>query len=95
MAKHLRGPVIAAALLLGGCACKSKTVEVEVPVPVHSPPPVELLAPIDTAALPTFVAPGDPRASSGLTPEGERRLKQLLLDLFTRVEAWQAWGATP
>ena len=40
-----------------------------------------------------FVAPIDPGVSSCLTPDGERALKRFLLDLRTRLQAWQAWGA--
>lgn len=82
--------VLLLASLLPGCA--SSPVEIAVPVPVKATPPAELLAPIG-ATPPTFVAPGDPAATSGLTAQGERDLKVLLLELFSRVRAWEAWGA--
>jgi len=84
--------VLAAALFsLHGCAHES-VIEVKVPVAVKAEPPAELRAPLDFARLPVFVRPDDPKATSGLTEEGERSLKRLLLDLFMRVRAWEAWG---
>ena len=81
-------------LLPAGCASVSQeTVTVEVPVAVRAAPPAELTAPL-AAPAPVFVAPADPAATSALTPEGERRLRQLLHELLTRVRAWAAWAET-
>jgi len=63
-----------------------------VPVPVHREPPPALLVPVDGGPLPEFVAPTDPAATSALTPEGERRLKEWLLALRERVDSWRAWA---
>jgi len=85
--------VLVVLLLLAGCASVSReTVEVKVPVPVKAVPPVELTAPL-AARPPVFVTPADPKAASALTADGERGLKTLLLELLTRVRAWEAWGA--
>ncbi len=78
---------------LTGCAAVSpETVTVEVPVAVRAAPPAELTAPL-AAAAPVFVAPADAAATSALTPEGERRLRQLLHELLARLRAWAAWAA--
>ena len=69
-------------------------VEVRVPVPVTRRPPPELLEPI-RADLPEFVTPAAPTASSALTPEGERRLRALLVLLRARLAAWEAWAVEP
>lgn len=79
-------------LLLAGCATSPEIVTVKVPVPVKAVPPPELTAPL-AGRPPMFVAPADPGASSCLTPEGELALKAFLLDLRTRLQAWEAWGA--
>lgn len=85
--------VLAVLVLLAGCASVSReTIEVKVPVPVKAMPPAELTVPLATRP-PVFVAPADPKATSALTAEGERTLKVLLLELLTRVRAWEAWGA--
>lgn len=89
-------------LIAASCGCASTGGQpipvpeiVKVPVAVARTPPPELLAPIDATALPVFVAPTDPKATSGLTAEGERDLKLLLLDLKTRLQAWAKWATTP
>jgi hypothetical protein len=91
------------ALLLGGCdglgrqpepITLREPVRVEIPVPVRATPPAELLAPL-ALERPEFVAPTDPRATSALTPEGEKQLRRLVLDLFARVDAWRAWATAP
>lgn len=79
-------------LLLSGCATPPETVTVKVPVPVKAVPPPELTVPF-TGRPPVFVAPADSGASSCLTPDGELALKALLLELRTRLQAWEAWGA--
>ncbi len=80
-------------MLLAGCASVSReTVEVKIPVPVKAVPAAALTAPL-AARPPVFVAPVDPGVTSCLTPAGERDLKVLLLELRTRLRAWEAWGA--
>jgi len=66
-------------------------VEVHVAVPVHCEPPAELMAPL-TVDLPEFV-PASPPATSGLTPDGERKLMTLIWTLTQRLEAWKAHAA--
>lgn len=82
--------VFALAALIAVSACAPTTIKV--PVPERPTPPPELTAPL-ALTPPVFVAPSHPQATSALTPEGERRLKTLLLDLFERTNAWQAWAA--
>lgn len=100
--RYLRAALIA--LVLGGCSVLEQRkpepitirepIRVEVPVPVRVQPPAELLAPLPVER-PVFVAPTDPRATSALTPEGERLLRRLVIDLFARVDAWRAWATAP
>lgn len=98
--------ILFAAALIAGCAGPEPRVEritirepVEVAVPVPVPCSIEpaLLAPM-AVELPEFVATCPP-ASSGLTPEGERKLQRLLVAHAQRIRAWQAWaescGAEP
>lgn len=89
--------LLAVVLLLAGCVCRPRVEiqRVEVPVYVEREPPLELDEPYEPEALPVFVSPDDPAASSALTPEGERALKLLIHDLLTRVRAWRAWATTP
>jgi len=77
--------------LLAGCATVPRETIVKIPVAVHAVAPMELYRPIESPA-PVFVAPSDPRASSALTPEGEKALKRLLEEMITRIYAWEAWG---
>lgn len=88
-------PVILLILILPLSACIStgshKITEVKIPVATDKKPPKELLAKF-TFDLPVFVAKTDPAASSCLTPEGERRLKRMIIEMFVRNEAWKAWG---
>lgn len=79
-------------LLLSGCATKPEIVTVKVPVPIKASLPPELTAPL-TERPPRFIAPIDPGASSCLTPDGEMVFKAFLLELRTRLRAWEAWGA--
>lgn len=71
-----------------------ETVEVKTPVPFKAQPPAELLAsrPIP---IPVFVAPSDPKASSALTPDGERLLRGLIEELLGQIAAWKAWATAP
>jgi len=84
-------------VLLAGCASAPEPtiirepVEVHVAVPVHCEPPAELMAPL-TVDLPEFV-PASPPATSGLTPDGERKLMTLIWTLTQRLEAWKAHAA--
>jgi hypothetical protein len=43
-------------------------------------------------ALPEFVSPADPAASSALTADGERALRLIILDLQSRLAAWREWA---
>ena len=83
-------------LLLAGCASTPevvvRTVTVEVPVQVRVEAPAELLAPYRPAMLPVFVQPGDPKASSALTADGEKALRAIIEDLTARDAAWRAWA---
>lgn len=90
----LLGLLVTALLLLlalAGCATPPPR-DVLIPVAVSATPPAELRAPMDFSRLPVFVSPADPKATSGLTEEGERDIKRLLIDLLARVRAWESWG---
>ena len=101
----VRTSVLALALIaVAGCHHKPpavapveilRTVEVKVPVPFKVAAPPELLAPYAPAALPVWVQPSDPKASSALTVDGERDLRALINDLLTRIAAWKAWATAP
>lgn len=81
-------------LALAACAGPERIVtkEVMVPVPVKAEAPDWLASEYRPEALPEFVAPSDPRATSALTPEGEKALRLIILDLTSRDQAWQEWA---
>lgn len=81
-------------LLLAGCSTQERIVtkEVMVPVPVKAEAPDWLAAGFKPEALPEFVSPSDPRATSALTKEGEQALRLLIIDLTNRDRAWQEWS---
>jgi hypothetical protein len=81
--------------LLAACAGPERIVtkEVMVPVYVKAPAPDWLMVGYRPEALPEFVSPSDPRASSALTPEGEKALRLILIDVTGRDDAWRAWAA--
>lgn len=91
--------ILAVYVAVAGCASSQsvpevRTVYVETPVPVQRTAPDELARlRDDLGPLPVFVAPDDPDATSALTPEGERRLRALVEQLLTGLEAWEAWAA--
>lgn len=86
--------VVLASLM--GCARPHRTVvetqEVLIPVPVMPSPPAALATPYRPQAVPRWLAPEHPAATSALDPEGERALRRLLIDLQTRDAAWQRWA---
>jgi len=86
--------LLALSLLLAGCAGQDvvyKPVTADVPVAVHVSPPASLLAPLGITP-PEFVDPSDPTASSALTAEGEKRLRDMLLKLDARIREWRNWA---
>lgn len=86
--------VFCAALALSACAPQERIVTKEVLVPVIQKPvaPDWLLAGYKPDSLPEFVEPDDPRASSALTPEGEKALRILITDMIGRDEAWREYA---
>jgi hypothetical protein len=82
-------------LALQACASAPKCPITEVPVLRRAEAPDELKAGMKRTTPPTFVIPADPRSSSCLTPEGEKQLRELSLNLLTQLCAWEAWGAIP
>jgi len=94
----VRGTVLILAVLLSGCCTTQtppvptvQTVYVDRPIPVKQKPPAELMELRNNIGpLPVFVHPGDPGASSALTPDGERRLRALIERLLSGLEAWEA-----
>lgn len=97
----VRRSTLILAVVLTGCAWRQpqqvpvvETVYVDRPVPVKRQPPDDLMQLREhVGPAPQFVAPGDPDATSALTPEGERRLRALVEQLLTGLEAWEAWAA--
>lgn len=81
-------------LMGGSCAGPERIVtkEVLVPVPTKAPAPDWLAAGYKPEALPKWLKPDDPAASSCIARDGEVALQLLLLDLTARDEAWQAWA---
>jgi hypothetical protein len=90
----MRALVFSAMMLLSGCAGQERIVtkEVTVPVAVKAEAPDWLASGYKPEALPEFVAPNDPRASSALTPEGEKALRLIIIDLTGRDRAWREWA---
>ncbi len=90
----MRALVFFAMILLAGCAGHDRIVtkEVMVPVAVKAEAPDWLSSGYRPEALPEFVAPNDPSASSALTPEGEKALRLIILDLIGRDQAWREWA---
>ena len=86
--------IFCATLSLTACAGQEHIVtkEVTVPVAVKAEAPDWLASGYKPEALPEFVAPSDPRASSALTPEGEKALRLIILDLIGRDQAWREWA---
>ena len=80
---------LCAILLLAGCA---DTQIVKVPVPVKAEVPKPLAEPFKPTAIPYFISPSDPSATSCLAPSGERAFKEMLLEATARLHAWEAWG---
>jgi hypothetical protein len=67
--------------------------EVRVPVPVKATPSGELVTCADKLPHPVFVAvPPESGASSGLTPEGEVLLRELIDRPLRCIDAWKAWS---
>ena len=81
-------------LALAACAGPERIVtkEVLVPVPTKAKAPGWLAEDYRPEFLPEFVAPSDPRATSALTPEGEKALRLIILDLIGRDQAWREWA---
>jgi len=90
----MRALVFSAMMLLAGCAGQDRIVtkEVMVPVAVKAEAPDWLAAGYKVELVPKFVSPNDPSASSALTPEGERALRLLIVDLLGRDNAWREWA---
>ena len=89
MSKKSRFVNMSAALIFGlalaACAGPERIVTKEVLVPV----PTKAEAP---DWLASEYAPSDPRASSALTPEGEKALRLIIMDLTGRNRAWREWA---
>ena len=75
-------------LVVVGCATRV----IEVPVTSKAVPPADLVEPFVPKERPRFIYPNDADASSCLTPEGERQLREMILDLMSRYEALRAWS---
>lgn len=86
--------MVIVALLLAGCAARERIVyrDVALPVPGCPAAPAEIAAPV-AYALPRFIAPGAPAATSALDVSGEKLLREMLSDLHVRVEICRAFAA--
>jgi hypothetical protein len=72
-----------------------RVVEKSVPIIEIRPVPEELMRkPVPADQLPTFIPPGV-SSSSCLSPEGEARLRIIMIDRESRLEAWEKWGVLP
>jgi hypothetical protein len=85
-AEKVRTAVLLLCLLLPACTPQI----VKVPIYKRAAPPAEL-SEWHPGRLPLWIPPID-TATSCLTPEGEQLLRALLLDMKTRIRAWEAWG---
>lgn len=92
--------MLAALLLLASLAAccpdpivQREMVTVEVPVLTKSRLPPAIVDGVEVA-LPEFIAPCDPVATSALTEEGERRLKTMLLTIMNLRTAVREWNET-
>lgn len=95
MARHA---AVLAAVMLAACqpitpAPRVVYREVRVPVVVKAQPDAALLTCADQLPRPVFV-PVSPSsgASSGLTPEGEQQLRELIERPLCCIDAWKAWS---
>jgi hypothetical protein len=91
----VRGTVLTLVLLLSGCAAPRvvvETQEVMVPVPYRVTPPPELVEPYRPKGLPEFVSKDHEEASSCLTPMGEQKLREVIIELRLRDELWRTWA---
>jgi hypothetical protein len=90
----VKGTILTLVFLLSGCATPNiivETQEVMVPVPYRVTPPPELMAPYVPKELPEFI-PVNETATSCLTPLGEQRLREIIIDLRLRDEGWRTWA---
>jgi len=91
----VKGTVLILVVLLSGCATPRvvvETQEVFVPVPYRVTPPPALLVPYSPREMPEFVGTEDKEASSCLTPLGERKLREMIIDLRLRDDLWRTWA---
>lgn len=90
----MRALVFCGMIFLASCATQDRIVtkEVMVPVPTKAEAPDWLMVGYKAELVPKFVSPNNPSASSALTPEGERALRLLIVDLLGRDNAWREWA---
>lgn len=94
-----RRAIVLLALTLAACGSTREPAprviyrEVKVPLLVRVTAPAELQACPGELPRPVFVpVPNGSGASSGLTPEGERALRELVERPLTCLEAWRVWA---
>ena len=90
--------LLAALPLLTGCGSTDRpepiivTKEVSVPVGQFiQPPSILWRTPVDSSELPQWLAPGDPRATSCVAPDGEAKIRTLGNDREGRLDGWEQW----
>jgi hypothetical protein len=86
---------LALTLVLVGCANKPEIRFVKIPVYKKAERPENLKDNWQPDQLPVWLSNDDPKSSSCLSPEGEDRLKAIILELMTRNRAWEAWADEP
>lgn len=83
-------------LFIAGCQTlppKIETIEVSLPVPTPRACPVTLCAPVDYGPMPVFKAgEGD---NVTLDAKGQADLRDLILALKGKVDAFQDWATSP
>lgn len=90
--------VVLVILSLTGCAPEQRepvirTVEVKVPVLERRIVPESLARrPLSDSALPLWVSPTDPKATSCLTAEGEAKKRGIDIDTIGRLDGFLLWG---
>lgn len=68
----------------------TRTVEVNVPIPYVPDVPPELQVDYNPH-IPEFITPSNASAVVALDRENNARLKQLVIGLKSRLDAWKAW----
>lgn len=90
----MRALALCGMIFLAACAGPERIVtkEVLVPVPTKPEAPDWLMVGYKPDALPVWIPPSDPTATSCLAPPGEKALRLIILDQSNRDEQWIEWA---